>query len=639
MLKLNFNTINPVNIFFYDNDGLKRVVKTEKTVRGYKFTATVTNTTGGIIKLTELLTEVKGIRFGGERRDDYFYANENARLFCTLTLPIDFDRFNDDADINKTYETRVDKKWADPEAVGRICSSPYQPLHAVLLSNYNMKAGLVAGSLLEDCFSHTFEVGHDSDGSVFLKIYSEFKGVAYREIKAGETLKDEFYIGEEPCADDINENLSGYVDLLYETLKDNAGASDINRHSLIWDSWNDGIYRDVSEDMLLTEAKAVKKYFPNVEWFQLDDGYSAYCEKNVDLDAHGLGVPYEGENGIDKIKFPNGLKGYVDEVKKIGLKPSIWIGGFCPRKTKIYKEHPEWFIDYSYRLDNTAPLDPSKEDVRNYILRAFDAFFNNYGFEGVKFDFWSYAFEDGHDLSEDKSQSGYERRAWLSSELRKRLPKYGYIETGCDVSMGDPFNGKYFNNYRFGLDVGSGKWSNIKTVAFWAVAVLSAHTGGLFIPNSDSAGLLPGLDDTDFEFVINFQTITRTLVEISGKFSDVKDDNPRLKTLLRATKFLNNGERVFFANYDYRKAGEVLPEIIYIKSFFDESNDRCDCNIRTVGLFNPEEVEKTLTFTVKDVGLDDGEYVFKDCKSEKTSRGVSYTVKLKPHGSALIKVY
>ena len=163
-----------------------------------------------------------------------------------------------------------------------------------------------------------------------------------------------------------------------------------------------------------------------------------------------MGVVYEGETGIDRKKFPSGLKSYVNKIKDIGLKPAIWIGGFCPKNSKIYKEKKDWFIDYNYRVEWTAPLDVSLPEVRKYMLLALDKFFVEYGFEGVKHDFWSYAFEDSHDLLTYKEKSGYEYRSWWLSEIRKRLPSFGYMESGCDIGLGNPFLGEFFDNYRYG---------------------------------------------------------------------------------------------------------------------------------------------------------------------------------------------
>ena len=621
-------------LYIYNADGYENKYTIQKINKGYIIQRTVKNLSTKTVNLSGLKCVLSNIYFDKKAADDYFYCNENARLFNTLTVPLDYNRTDDNAEGNKRFALPVDRKLCDPGVVeGRICSSPYQPFPAILLSNYATNKGIVCGSLSQDVFYHSFEVGH-KDGEAYLEIYSSFKDIAYREVKPNEELVDILYIGETEYADDINRIWENYTAVLRQFLTANQGSKKTNRHSLIWDSWNDGIYRDVSEEMLVKEAKAVKRLFPTVEWFQLDDGYASYCHENVDLDAHGLGVAYEGDEGIDRKKFPNGLKAYTDKIKEIGLKPAIWIGGFCPVKTKIYREKPEWFIDYTYRIDWTQPLDVSQEEAREYMCYALDKFVLEYGFEGVKHDFWSYAFEDRHDLLKNKDKSGYEHREWWHKELRKRLPNYGYLETGCDVCMGNPFIGKYFNNYRFGQDIGAGSWDSIATTVFWSVTALSTHTGDLFVPNSDSIGLLPGLNDKDFMFVVNFQIITRTLVEISGRFSQVDENNPRLKVIKRAVQYLNNGEDVYFAKYDYRKKGVNLPEIMYINSAFDCA----DKNYKTVAVFNSGEDTKEICFVPTDIGLAAGEYQVEYVWENKSERLDSFSFTLKPHQSVLLKI-
>lgn len=618
----------------YDAEGFENNCSVVETDNGYIVQRTIKNASQNALRLTQLKSKLSGIGLGGNSDDDYFYANENARIYCTLTLPLDYNRYDDADENNLKFNLPVNRMWGDVDVQkGKICASPYQPLPAILLGNYKTETGIVCGSLSQEVFYHSFEVGHEN-GKVFLEIYSSFKDIAYRILQPNEKIVDIFYIGETYYAHDINKIFDNYTAVLRKYLIDNQGSNETNRHSLIWDSWNDGIYRNVSEDMLVKEAKAVKELFPTVEWFQLDDGYSANCNENVDLDANGIAVVYDGDDGIDKEKFPNGLKAYTDKIKQIGLKPAIWIGGFCPVNTNICKEHPEWFIDYSYRLDMSKPLDVSKSQARDYMRRAIDKLVVEYGFEGVKHDFWSYAFEDSHDLLENKDKSGYEYREWWHNELRKRLPEYGYLETGCDVSMGNPFIGKYFNNYRFGLDVGAGNWNNIKTTVFWGVAILSPHTGDLFVPNSDSIGLLPGLNDEDFKFVVNWQIITRTLVEISGRFSRANDEDLRLKVIKRAVQYLNNGENVYFAKYDYRQSGVNLPEIIYINSAFDCADDA----YKTVAVFNSGETERKISFTAEDIGLKAGLHETEYVWEEKRTVCESFNFLLKPHQSILLKI-
>ena len=353
-----------------DNQKWYVQVCVERVQGGFRIFREVKNVSSETLPFYGLRLDFDGVCLGGEEKDDYYYANENARLFCQLTVPLDYNRANGNDEKSKAFGLPVDSKWCDPKVLdGRICSAPYQPFPAILLSNYAVKSGLVCGSLSQDVFYHSFEVGH-SDQGAFLKVFSAFKDIAYREVLSGETLTDVLYIGETDNADDIHKIFDGYASVLREVLKDNYGASDTNRHTLIWDSWNDGIFRDVSEEMLLNEAKAVKRLFPTVEWFQLDDGYSTYCHENVDLDAHGLGVAYEGDEGVDSVKFPNGLKGYTDKIKALGLRPALWIGGWVPVNAKLYREHADWFLPYQYRIDFSQPLDVSQGQVRDYMAFA-----------------------------------------------------------------------------------------------------------------------------------------------------------------------------------------------------------------------------------------------------------------------------
>lgn len=623
-----------LNLEFFTPDGFEHSVSVEKIENGYKIYRSIKNATDKTLNLCGIKTTLTGLSFDKEPIDDYFYSCENARRFGNLTMPLDFNKLDDNAKENEKFNLVLDRNLLDPEVEdGRINSSPYMPFPAVLFSNYKTNLGLVIGALSQDCFCQCFDAYHNGD-KIVIDIFSEFKNTKYREVKAGEVLTDGIYIGQTEDADDITKLFDNYTAVIRPMLKNNRGASNVNRHTVIWDSWNDGIYRKVSEQMLVEEAKAVKKYFPTVEWFELDDGYSTVIDENVDLGSHGLGVPYEGEEGVDSKKFPSGLKGYTDKIKEIGLRPAVWIGAFCPVTTRIYKENPDWFIDYRYRVDWSQPLDVSQKEVRDYMAFALDKFLCDYGFEGVKHDFWSYAFEDRHDLFANKEKSGYEYRDWWLSQFKQRMPEDGFLGIACDLSMGNPFMNKYVNNYRYGQDIGAGKWNLVQETLFLGVPVLSTHTGDLMIPNSDSIGMLPGLSDTDFMFIVNYQIVSRTLVEISGRFSLVDENNPRLKILQRALKYINNGENVYFLNFDYRKKGKISPEIMYVNSAFDADDD----SFVTVGVFNAEEVDKTIEFTCKDLGISDCAHETEYVWEGKVEMAKDFKFSLKPHQSVLLKI-
>lgn len=551
------------------------------------------------INLVELGCNFTHLKFEGAAKDDYFYHNENPRIYERMTFPLDYNRTSDDAS-DSEYDVTAGNRWADPGVVTeRIGRSPYQPFPAIHMGNYQSKKGIVHGTLAQDVFYHNYLVGHDDNGA-YLKVYSSFKTIDYLEVAPNRILTDLWYIGVTRKADDIEEIFANYTSVLRKYLPANYGASYINRDNLVWGSWNDGIFFDVTEDIVLKEAKFLKENFPTVKWIQLDDGYAA--ERYT---AHGLGVPYEGKEGIDYNKFPEGLRSYTDKIRNLGLRPAIWIGGFCNKQNKIYKEHPEWFCDYDFRVKSQSPLDVSKKEVREYMEHALDVLVSQYGFEGVKHDFWSYAFEESHHLLSNRDKSGYEHRDWWLKEMRKRIDADGYFQTGCDIVMGNPFLGKYFTNYRYGIDIGDGNWDYINTTFQWGAACFATHTGDLFVPNSDSIALFPNLTHIDAMFVLNYCMITRSMVEIAGKLS-LTPNHERMSYLKKAACCVNNGEDVYFVNYDYRRPGRHVPNIFYLKSpQYSTIKENNAMAVRTVGLFNTFDEDKLdIKFTIADLKLD-----------------------------------
>lgn len=602
------------------------------------------NISGNELEIKELAVELTGITYGLNPDDDYFYHVENPRMFCKMTFPIDFDRtqyeLNDENFDKTTYTSKTGDCWADPGVhFKRVGDSPYQTFPAVLVSNYNTKKGLVHGTLKQRPFYHNYGISHEN-GSIKFEIFSSFKSIGFMKMVSGKVLQDEWYLGKTDYADDIEKIFEGYTKVLRQKLPVTYGRTNINKDNMVWGSWNDGILRNVTEDIILTEAKYLKENFPTVKWIQLDDGYATYAGEN-DI-AFGLGMAYEGDDGLDKNKFPEGLRSYADKIREIGLRPAIWVGGFCPKGTKIYQEHPEWFFDYSERVDTTAPLDVSKEEVREFMKSALDYLLAHSGFEGIKHDFWSYAFEDSNDLLANKNKSGYEHRDWWLKEIRKRIPADGYMQTGCDIVMANPFLGEFFTNYRYGEDIGAGSWDSVCKTYIWGMPCFALHIGDLFVPNSDSIGMLPGLNDDDAYFCINYCLATRSSVEISGILSKA-EHNDRYKMLKKAACNPNNGQDIHFANYDYRAnryEKGVVPEIIYFNSpHFSVIENGENIPVRTVALFNLHENEKVLSFTPENLGLKNSNYVLTDVWSgEQYDLINKVEFAVKPHTSRLFAI-
>ena len=586
------------------------------------------------LAVCELGVEFAGITFGGKAADDYFYHLENPRIYEKMAIPVDYDRTGSSAK-DSGFDEQAGNRWADPGVIcERIGRSPYQPFPAILLSNFHTESGLVHGTLSQRIFFHNYLVSHE-ENTIRLSLFSGFKGIDALECEPGKILADEWYLGTTEHAGDLERIFERYTAVLRRHLPPMYGATEINRDNMVWGSWNDGIFRDISEEMILREARFLKQNFPTVRWIQVDDGYAVRVPP-----AHGLGMPYEGEDGVDQQKFPEGLRTFTDKVRKAGLRPAVWIGGLCPKHTPIYQEHPEWFLDYDYRVPPYAPLDVSLPEARAYMEHALDVFFRDYAFEGMKHDFWSYAFEDSRDQLKNKTASAYEWRDWWLGEIRKRIPADAYLQTGCDIVMANPFLGEFFTNYRYGIDIGSGNWDYVKTNFLWGAACFATHTGDLFVPNSDSVGLFPGLNDTEAMFCLNYCLVTHTMVEIAGRLS-LNPDSPRLAPLKKAVCNPNNGQDVFFANWDYLDPKQKYPAVLYFKTaHFCPAEGQAGLPLRSVGLFNLEDEEKVLAFTVAELGLpDSGSYVLTDVwTGEEIPLNGAFRCPVPAHGSRLLAV-
>ena len=593
------------------------------------------NTSKEVLHLNELFCKFSNLTFLGPKEDDYFYHVENPRMYAKFCLNVDEDHFKLCSDSG--YDPVAGNRWSDPGTIHqRIGRSPYQPFPAILLSNKKSDVGIVHGTLSQKVFYHCYETGHDENNYNNLSIISGFKAIEYRNIQPNETLIDEWYIGKTNQAYNLEKIFDSYCNILRTKLPATYGQSTINRYSLVWGSWNDGNYRNIKEDQLLKTAQYIKENFPTVEWFQIDDGYAVYSSKLNR--AHALGMEYEGNAGIDYDKFPNGMALFFDKIREIGLRPAIWIGGFCPKETPIYKEHPEWFINYDHRVTYTAPLDVSIHEVREYMEKSLNTFLPNYGCEGIKHDFWSYAFEESNSYLSNQDKSGYEYRTWWLQALRKNLPYDGYMQACCDIGMSNPFLGEYFTNYRYGIDIGHGEWENVKITFLWGAACLATHTGDLFIPNSDSVGIFPGLNDEEALFCLNYCLVTGSMVEIAGNL-DKCDNLQRLAYLRKAVCCPNNGQDVHLAGFDYRYSDKAPEKFFFNGPYFSLLRNQPHLPYKTLGLFNLEDESKVISVTLQELNLPEGNYLAWDIWHEKAIEfNSSFSVEIAAHGSALFSI-
>lgn len=82
------------------------------------------------------------------------------------------------------------------------------------------------------------------------------------------------------------------------------------------------------------------KYFVmDAGWNTIDGKPTLTGDKDIDW------ILNLGDWQEDQSKFPNGLKEVFDEVRRLGMKPGLWISvATATKNAKVFREHPDWFV-------------------------------------------------------------------------------------------------------------------------------------------------------------------------------------------------------------------------------------------------------------------------------------------------------
>ncbi|NLB41244.1 MAG: hypothetical protein GX815_03130, partial [Clostridiales bacterium] len=133
---------------------------------------------------------------------------------------------------------------------------------------------------------------------------------------------------------------------------------------------------------------------------------------------------------------------------------------------------------------------------------------------------------------------------------------------------------------------------------------------------------------------------THSMVEIAGKLSKAEENSTRLKVLKKATCNPNNGQDVYFAGYDYRNPHYSVPQVLYFNTpHFSPVEGSTSMPIRTVGLFNVEDNEVEISFSLEDIGLEKGAYILTDVWSgEQLTLDDCFSAVVPGHGSRLLAI-
>jgi len=195
-------------------------------------------------------------------------------------------------------------------------------------------------------------------------------------VKNGETIRSDRFIVAE------SKNLQTALKLYARCVTDNnRGELCLNAEPQSgWCSWY--YYGpDISEEIILENAKLLKERNIPVDYVQIDDGW----------------FDYRGDwNANDK--FPHGMKYIADEIKKTGFKPGIWITPLTADDSSVlFKNNPDIFVKErdSDKIFGTNSIDFSTEKAQKYLYDLLHKLSYDYGFRYVKFDFVGFGISCG----------------------------------------------------------------------------------------------------------------------------------------------------------------------------------------------------------------------------------------------------
>jgi Melibiase/Alpha galactosidase C-terminal beta sandwich domain len=472
---------------------------------------------------------------------------------------------------------------------------------------------LVEGAATQDRHAPSWHLNLPAAPGRIMEYRSEYwwNGGSQEEIAPGETLALEstLYLLVETTPDRFYE---AYTDELVELYGDRfAGPNSRLALEPVYCTWNYGIYTGVNEkDCLKRIAIAGKAQKGGI--FQLDHGYQPPHKPHLSwghLDAYYPDTTLTW----DKERFPGGPKRIVEECHKHGLTPAIW---WTPRMDvggPISQDHPEWIaINRSGSpIENVGDLHPdySVPQVREFIQKTLRTVIHDWGFEGIKLDFFSWAF-DAPDLVYRNGGTSVSWKRWLLKFVREELGKTGYFLHCVSCPLGNPFLAiDGCDSFRAGGDIDHGGWENNVYNCSWILASFPSNGNRTWFADMDSFmgdRKYPG-NERRFRGAMGY--MTSGMIDISGPIETFDRDMMNEYRLLSERCDQGGPVRVLDRTAFF---GRPLPRVLARLHDRGSKTRKKFGAVATVGLFNWDNTAQTVGFGLSQLGLKAGKVKARD---------------------------
>lgn len=379
----------------------------------------------------------------------------------------------------------------------------------------------------------------------------------------------------------------------------------------VYCTWNYNVFVNVDEAVCLRRMDAVAE-LQGGGYFQLDHGYQrpsreAECRLTMCREAYRVIDVYAGDpdDVWDPVRFPSGPRGFVAACRERGLRPALWLTMRADPAGPLAREHPDWLLcdaggepiaDVGHLM-----LDASVPEVRTFTERMIRTVVSDWGFEGVKLDFFSYMFEHPRAVFR-RGGTGLAWKRWLFSAFREALGPQGYFMHCISCPLGNPFlaiNGP--DSYRAGIDIDSGEWFHHVYNVAWLLPSILATGKATWYPNLDSCMGKPEIPSVERRSRNAFAYVTGGMLEFSGP---VETFTPEMREEYRTlSRRCDQGGRVTCPD---RAAlfGRPLPRIL-VRHHAPDSYTRREFGVsHTVGLFNWTEAPEVIGLPLSVLGLE-----------------------------------
>lgn len=443
-----------------------------------------------------------------------------------------------------------------------------QPFPALFLQNEVSRAGIVLGLSTQKKAAPVFDMQRRAifrpDAFESFELRWDFPQSRGYRVEAGEEFEFEslyLQLTEGVNADWVFEDYLNHISERNDFLGSRTPLNQAALHC----TWNYGVFADQRRATLIDTARFISENLPEIKYFLIDDGYLEHTSETNRVFLNRF-YPSPEEAPVSNESWPQGLRGFSEEIQAMGLKPGLWWTPTVRLPCQLHDEHPEWFLrrkDGSLYLigGNLAYLDYSHPEAIAFLDRVLKHIIGEWGIAACKIDFYSQNFETRDAQLWRANCSSLEVRRDFMNVVRRYLPENGIIMSCIAMGMGNPFLGELVDTFRCSMDIGDGSWSEQVNNSRWSLPTLSYGGRRTFLLNMDSVGISTELSEAENLFRLTWCYITMGLIETGGRLENLA---PNYLSALK--KLLQRCDRGYPCRCPDLRAytGSPLPEVLYV---------------------------------------------------------------------------